>query len=431
MKSFSLAFTKRTGWAKIRRFNELRSVLKNSMQLKQPLLDSLLQQQKENYKQLGWHAGKEIRQVVSPYRICPLGAHVDHQGGKVLGRTINAYSILTFSPSVNGEVRMRSEEFSGQETFAVEQLSFSEQTPWGRYLRGAADVLMKETRLKNGIRGQVLGSLPGGGLSSSASVGLAYLHALAFVNQINMSDWEAIELDRKLENDFLGLANGILDQSMIQLGRRGQMLYLDTFTLEHDWTPDPSASEDTCFFIVYSGFSRALVSTGFNDRVGECRQAARQLGEMSGNCKAQILSDVSVETHEQYRHNLPAELRKRAAHYYSEVARVVQGRQAWVDGNLVKFGELMNESCHSSITQYESGSEPIIQLHEIVSGASGVLGSRFGGGGYGGCVIGLVPRNQLEKAAGEIQEAYLQLYPEMKDVMIIFEVEDEGGVRVV
>ena len=401
------------------------------MKLQQPPLDQLLQEQRKSYQQLGWGAGKEIYQVVSPYRICPLGAHVDHQGGKVLGRTINAYSILTFSSGLNGEVKIRSEEFPGEEYFTLSDMTGEAGTKWGRYLRGAADVLMKENTLENGISGQVLGSLPGGGLSSSASVGLAYLHALAFANQLSLTPWKAIELDRRLENDFLGLANGILDQSMIELGRCGQMLYLDTLSLEHDWKPDPTEAADYRFLIVYSGFSRALVATGFNDRVGECRQAAKQLGAEVGNHEAQILSDVPEMVFEQYKDRLPDALRKRASHYYSEVQRVVQGWQAWEQGDLGWFGELMNASCHSSITQYESGSEPIIKLHEIVSGASGVLGSRFGGGGYGGCVIGLVAHDQLDRAADEIQQAYLKIYPDRRDVMELFEVQDEGGVRVI
>jgi galactokinase/galacturonokinase len=402
----------------------------NSMKLNLPSLETLLHSQKQAYLEAGWGNSDVVHQVVSPYRICPLGAHVDHQGGRVFGRTINAYSILTFSVNPSAKVRLKSEKFSGVEAFTLAQAAEPAETSWGRYLRGAASVLMRQYPLKNGIDGQVLGSLPGGGLSSSASVGLAYLHALAFANQISLSQWEAIELDRQLENDYLGLANGILDQSMIELGREASMLYLDTHSLAHEWVEDPEEAKQYRFLIVYSGFSRSLVSTGFNDRVGECRQAAGLLGKLAGIDGAQILSDVPPEVFERQPSTLPKNLRKRAAHYYSEVSRVDQGHGAWKKGDMAAFGALMNESCHSSISQYESGSEPIIRLHEIVSGASGVLGSRFGGGGYGGCVIGLAALDELEKASGEVLEKYLRLYPEMEDVVKLFTVANEGGVRV-
>lgn len=401
------------------------------MQLSLPSIESLLAQQKDSFLKLGWNDGQPIHQVVSPYRICPLGAHVDHQGGKVLGRTINAYSLLTFSVDESNGGRIRSLEFEGEETFSLNHKAAKAQTSWGRYLHGAVDVLKKAYPLKNKINGLVMGTLPGGGLSSSASVGLAYLHALAFANRIELAPWEMIELDRQLENDYLGLANGILDQSMIALGRAGEMLYLDARTHDHAWVPDPAASQEYSFLIVYSGFSRALVSTGFNDRVGECRRAAGLLGEMVGIEEAGILSDVPLEVYEENRHKLPEDLGKRATHYYSEVDRVEQGRLAWQTGDMQTFGGLMNASCHSSITQYESGFEPIIRLHEIASGTGGVLGSRFGGGGYGGCVIGLVENEKMEQAAGEIREAYLRLYPEMEDEILLFVVKDEGGVQVV
>jgi galactokinase/galacturonokinase len=165
--------------------------------------------------------------------------------------------------------------------------------------------------------------------------------------------------------------------------------------------------------------------------VGECQLAAQLLGEKAGIPDAQILSDVPLEQFYQYRNNLLADFRKRAAHYYSEIERVDRGKVAWEQGDMANFGELMNASCHSSITQYESGSEPIIRLHEIVSGISGVLGSRFGGGGYGGCVIGLVEREKISQVAAEVRKEYLTLYPDKKNEMLIFTAENEGGVRMI
>jgi len=401
------------------------------MKLHLPSLDQLLSSQKQDFNDSGWGDSDNIFQVVAPYRICPLGAHVDHQGGRVLGRTINAYSLLTFSPSLNASVRVRSLNFNGEEVFSEGQVGDVPQTRWGRYLRGAVTVLKGTYPLENGLIGQVYGSLPGGGLSSSASVGLAYLQALAFANGIDLQPWEAVELDRLLENDYLGLENGILDQSMIALGRAGEMFYLDAGSLAHEWVKDPIETQQYAFLIVYSGYSRALVSTGFNDRVGECRQAARHIGELHGIEGVQILSDVPREVYERYQGELPEVLRKRAAHYFTEVARVDAGQQVWERGDMAGFGQLMNESCHSSITQYESGFEPIIHLHEIFSGTSGVLGSRFGGGGYGGCVIGLVERERQSQIAERILEGYLRLYPDKAEEVLAFLVEDEGGVRVI
>ena len=117
---------------------------------------------------------------------------------------------------------------------------------------------------------------------------------------------------------------------------------------------------------------------------------------------------------------MPPVLRRRAAHYFSEVARVAAGVQAWQEGDLASFGQLMNDSCASSVQQYESGHEAVIALHRIVSGAAGVYGSRFSGGGYGGCIIALVAQVQAESAVAHIKEAYQQQFPVLAEKAAFF-----------
>jgi galactokinase/galacturonokinase len=122
-------------------------------------------------------------------------------------------------------------------------------------------------------------------------------------------------------------------------------------------------------------------------------------------------------------------LRRRASHYYSEVERVRDGIKAWKDGDWEIFGKLMNESCLSSIERYEVRTPPLQTLQEIVGSTHGVYGSRFSGGGYGGCVIGFVKPDRAEEALSQIYETYLSKFPEVRGCAAVYLADSDDGVR--
>ncbi|MFC1878164.1 galactokinase family protein, partial [Thermodesulfobacteriota bacterium] len=127
---------------------------------------------------------EKIRTVASPYRICPLGAHIDHQGGPVLGMTINAYTILAYVPTEDGTISLHSLNYPGNVAFHLDRIPENTGSFWGAYARGAVLALKETHTLKKGIFGLINGYLPGGGLSSSASILLAYLSVLGEANDI-------------------------------------------------------------------------------------------------------------------------------------------------------------------------------------------------------------------------------------------------------
>ncbi len=350
------------------------------------------------------------KRIFSPYRICPIGAHVDHQGGVALGRTIQPGTTLDYEPLDTNEVHITSQQF-GEMKFHVGDL---DRTHWVRYAQAAACVLNP----KRGMRAHVRGSLIGSGLSSSASVGLACLKALADVNDIELSDEELVHLDYELEYGQLGLKNGILDPLTIVHGQRDALLFMDTRTASVTPILD-SPCVDPAWIIAYSGVSRELTKSRFNVRVQECRQAASLLKD-----GAIILSDVPRELFEEKKMTLPENLRKRATHFFTEVERVHLGAKAWKESNLENFGQLMDQSCKSSIQNYGSGSDILIELHELVSSTNGVYGSRFSGGGYGGCIVALAKRDLAESACAEIAEIFSTLHPELPSNVFVAETGD-------
>ncbi|KAK6147469.1 hypothetical protein DH2020_018381 [Rehmannia glutinosa] len=399
---------------------------------------------------------KEVRIVVSPYRICPLGAHIDHQGGIVSAMTINKGILLGFVPSDDSQVLIQSGQFKGEVRFSVdeEQLpgnaaklndlgrakgssNSQEECSWGNYARGALYALQKRGNcIKQGIIGFICGAegLDSSGLSSSAAVGVAYLLAFENANKLIVSPTENIEYDRLIENEYLGLKNGILDQSAILLSSYGCLTCMNCKKLsfesdlhvqtkehrlircvESNGNHNNETMKQFKILLAFSGLKQALISNpGYNSRVAECREAAKVLLQASGNEGLEpLLSNVEPEAYEEHKCKLDPNLARRAEHYFSENKRVLKGLEAWASGNMEDFGKLISASGLSSIRNYESGCEPLIQLYEILLKAPGVHGTRFSGAGFRGCCIAFVDAERALDAASFVREEYPKLQPEL------------------
>lgn len=368
------------------------------------------------------------RLVVSPYRFNPLGAHIDHQGGSVLARCLDQYTLLFFWPRTQGRCTIHAKVDNGKwQCAAFKAFELENTHGWDAMARAAVTAFSEKYTLSYGLEAVVSGTLISGGLSSSASVVLAYLRALADVNDVELDNKELVELVRRVENDYRGLNNGIQDQMSIVFGQQNHLALLDVENVAATAVPDPETTNQVSFLMCFSGVSRDLVTgSNFNQRVSECSAAASAL-----HPKASRLGDVpeALRSSDALA-RLPATLQKRATHVYGEMQRVQAGCRAWSKGNWTRFGQLMNESCFSSINHYESGSPWLIDLHEMAGTLSGVYGNRFSGGGYGGCLFLLTDASQTESIASQLMGLYLSKYPELGDKARIALAKSESTVRV-
>jgi galactokinase/galacturonokinase len=375
---------------------------------------------------------RPIRGVLSPYRICPIGAHSDHQHGPVLGTAVDAYTALAFVPTREPCFEVTSDGFPGELRVDLSAEPDEGGPVWTRYARGAAAVLQDRLpRQPIGLRARVEGTLPGGGLSSSASVVCAYLLALADVNGLLLSEEELVALARRVENEFAGIACGILDPASIVGSRRGHLLAIDTAASR--WRPVPlgASAPEVRFLVTFTGISRNLESTGFNQRVEECMEAANLLGRMAGRDDVELLGELSDDVLDAGIGALPAPLARRARHFRTERARVRRGVECWSAGDLESFGGLMSASCESSINDYETGSPELIRLQEILVHTQGVLGARFSGAGFGGCSIAMVRADAAEQAREAVLASFRGVFPELAERARAFLVESDDGARVV
>ncbi|MFP4406929.1 MAG: galactokinase family protein [Spirochaetaceae bacterium] len=376
------------------------------------------------------------REVVrSPLRICPLGAHVDHQEGVVTGLALDESVNLAFGANDNGYVRVQSIDFPDEEYFHLDQVPPMIPTYWGNYLRGAVLSLQKRFKLRRGINGVVQGRLPIGGLSSSAAVTTAYLMALAQVNELEIPPQELIQFSHWVERDFIGLNNGVLDQAANILSREGYLMHMDTHTGDSELVPRSDQMKPFEVAIVYSGISTSLIRTDYNNRVDECKVAAwllQELGELTVSpFRDVVLRDIPAEVYREHREELPGRFRRRADHFFSEMERVEAGVNAWRKGDLEAFGEQMFASGESSIHNYESGCPELITIYETLRDTPGVYGARFSGAGYRGACIGLVDPDRREEVAEAIHGSYPVKHPEFREKYRVFFGRTDDGARVV
>lgn len=373
----------------------------------------------------------DLNIISAPYRISPLGAHIDHQGGPVLGMTINARTLLAFIANHDRKIRLYSTNYPGVVEFGLDNIKTAKKDDWGRYPMGAAKVIQEHMPIDIGFTGTVSGSLPASGLSSSASVGLSYLKALALVNNRNLTLKECVLLDSEIENKYLKLDVGLLDPSSIVYGKRNCMLQIDTLSGEVTQHPKTESCIDFKILILFSGHTRELTSSGFNDRVEACKRAAGILGLMGGLKSPKLLSDIPEDIYEKQRERLPLDVKPWATHYFSEVRRVKEGIDAWDKGDIQKFGELMNESSISTLENYDKRGAEVKRLFELVSSSEGVYGAAINGGGYGGCIVAFVKNTFSQNSAYEIITQYKKEFAELKEKTEVFFAESEEGITLI
>ena len=383
--------------------------------------------------------GDALYQLFSPYRICPLGAHVDHQHGLVTGFAFNSGIDFLFSETTTGKVEMCSLSFEGLMTFNVQRPVDEKQNNWGDYLRGAVWALQKDYTLKHGVRGVVKGSMPIGGLSSSAALLCGFVMAIDKVNHLGLDKLQVIHYASQAEREYVGLRNGILDQACVVLCEADKLLYLDTETSDYDLIPfgqnlKGEVQRELPFRlgIFFSGVTRKLTGTDYNLRVSECKTAAWimqayediHLRELNDTC----LRDVPRSLFDKHAAQMPERFARRARHFYSECERVKAGVEAWKNGDIRQFGQLVFESCESSMNNYECGSPELIALYQIMRQTNGIYGGRFSGAGFKGACIALVDPACEEEIRREVTKAYLAQYPQYRNSFEIFFCDPADGV---
>lgn len=354
----------------------------------------------------------------TPYRVCPIGAHSDHQLGMITGFAIDKGIHIAYGPKENGVIEIQSLQFDKRAQWHVTATPTAKENDWADHLRGATIALHKRYPLRRGLCAVIAGELPIGGLSSSAAVILTFLSALCQMNQITLEPNELILIAKEAENKYVGVSCGKLDQSCEVYCQKEHLLFMDLRDDSVELIPQHPDMKPYKIAIFFSGLERSLAGSAFNMRVDECRSAAYALkayaGMPYGKFEETNLRDVPYEVYLEHKDKLPENWRKRAEHWYTEFQRVQQGAEAWRRGDIEEFGRLSFESGKSSIYNWETGSPELKTLYEIMTQTEGIYGGRFSGAGFKGCCMALIDPAYEQSILEKVEREYLAAFPHLQ-----------------
>lgn len=342
----------------------------------------------------------------APGRINLIGEHTDYNGGHVFPASISFGTYALCQKRNDRKLHFYSLNFPhiGIIECDLSDLSYNKAHDWANFPKGMIKFMCESGfNISSGMDILFYGDIPNGaGLSSSASIEMVTGVLLEGLFDLKIDRVQMIQLGQKVENDYIGVNSGIMDQFAIGKGKKGHAILLNCQTLAYNYAPIELA--DHVIIIINTNKQRTLAGSKYNERRAQCDQALENL-QTALHIKS--LGDLTIEQFEQHKHLITDETnQKRARHAVYENQRTIEALQQLQQGNLIAFGQLMNES-HKSLQQdYEVTG---IELDTIVQAAwnqPGVVGARMTGAGFGGCAIAIVEKDQVDNFTMNVNHSY-------------------------
>jgi galactokinase len=346
--------------------------------------------------------------VRAPGRVNLLGEHVDYNEGFVLPAAIDRATILACRPSGSSRSSILALDLGSETSFdlkSIQNKKTSRATPlpgWGLYPSGMQRSLDEEKLKTPGMDAVFASDVPrGAGLSSSASVEMAFGVAWEKLGGWTMTPMHMAKLGQRAENQYVGVNCGIMDQFASACGVKDHLLFLDCRSL--DWQAVPLPGQ-VAIVIANTNVRRALAGSAYNDRRAACEEAVRILREYLPGILS--LRDVSLQDFNSLAHHLPELVEKRARHIVEEIDRTRLAGNILADNDIVRFGRLMNE-CHVSLRDlYQVSCPELDAMVETAWSLPGCYGARLTGAGFGGCTVNLVAQDAVVTFSRELAQGY-------------------------
>ena len=346
--------------------------------------------------------------VRAPGRVNLLGEHVDYNDGFVLPIAIDRATWLAFSPSGTAQTTLAAEDLSEEVSFTPETLPAKTDTAgralpiWALYPAGVLWALNEADLETPALNGIYASNVPqGSGLSSSASVEMAFVLAWQTLGRWTLPPMKRALLGQKAENKYVGVNCGIMDQFASACGEKDRLLYLDCRSLEWHTLPLP---KDVAIVIADTKMRRTLTSGEYNSRRADCEEAVRILSAHLPGITS--LRDIHVEAFNQLASQLPERVQKRARHVVQEIERSQRAIPLLEKGDILQFGKLLND-CHASLRDlYEVSIPELDVMARVAQSLPGCYGARLTGAGFGGCTVNLVDVEKTEGFADQLASGY-------------------------
>ncbi|MDN3580026.1 galactokinase [Mucilaginibacter flavus] len=339
----------------------------------------------------------------SPGRVNLIGEHIDYNGGLVMPCAITFGTYLLISPNEDGVFRFRSLNFGEQQDIAVQASYEKVGENWFNFPIGVIDSFVKEGHELKGLDFLFYGDIPiGSGLSSSASIEVVTSFALNDIFNSGYSKLDLVKLSKYVENQFIGVNCGIMDQFAVAFGEKNKALMLNCDTLDYE-AVDSNLGKYV-LAIINTNKPRKLAESKYNERVEECQTA---LAELKQELDINYLCDIDTDTFKKHQHLITSPVvLKRAKHVIEENDRVKLAAKALAGNNLDEFGQLMYASHDSLRDLYEVSGVELDAVAEYSKTNPDVAGARMTGAGFGGCAIALVKGDAFEAFSKGVTEYY-------------------------
>ena len=347
----------------------------------------------------------------APGRVNLIGEHTDYNDGFVLPLAIDRDTLVAAGPAADGWIEVIAcDQDHARDRFDPRAPIVHTSDGWANYGRGIIKALIEEGVAIGGSRFAIAGDVPhGSGLSSSASLELAFAHAALGLAGVSIDPVRLARLAQRAENDFVGCACGIMDQLISSTGVAGHALLIDCRSLA--CTPIALPAK-TAIIIAHSGVRHAHAGGAYNDRRAECDAAARHYGVAA-------LRDLDPAALEAGRHGLDEVIYRRARHVVTENERTTAAAKALQACDLKSLGALMAQSHASMRDDFEITVAAVDRLAAIMTAPlAGIGGARMTGGGFGGCVIAVVPDTRVGDVLGAVAAQYRTDAGEPADVFV-------------
>lgn len=340
----------------------------------------------------------------TPGRVNLIGEHIDYNGGLVMPCAVTLGTWLSMAPNNDNVIRFKSLNFTEEGNFEL-QSSYTKTGPeWYNYPLGVFNEMLKKHQIPTGLDLLFYGNIPiGSGLSSSASIEVVTAYALNTYFNLGYEKIEIPLLAQKVENEFIGVNCGIMDQFAVAFGEKDKAIVLNCDTLDYNIV-DCNLG-DYVLAIINTNKPRKLAESKYNERVAECQTALKQLNQ---EVAVNFLCELNSEQFALYRHLItdPTVL-KRATHVVNENDRVNLAAKALSAGDLMEFGRLMYASHQSLKDLYEVTGAELDAVVEFCTGYEHIIGARMTGAGFGGCAIALLKKGQEEDFETKLNEFYI------------------------
>ncbi len=373
---------------------------------------ALMSRQESIRQRFNLHFGYQPTEVFhGPGRVNLIGDHTDYNDGFVLPAAINFGTDIAASLNDDSKVRVLAIDCNNETTeFDLSDIEFDEHKMWANYIGGTLLSLMKVYPDIKGADLVVSGNVPlGAGLSSSASFEIAVLKTFAQLNGLALDGIKAALIGQEAENNFVGCNCGIMDQLISSMGQDNHAMLLDCRSLTFEDAPMPYGMN---IVIVNSNVKRGLVDSEYNTRREQCEKVATHLGKVA-------LRDVSMAELNAYKTDLSDVEYRRARHVITENERTVAALNAMKANDTAALSALMKESHNSLRDDFEVTTKELDGLVSIISDVIGDEGgTRMTGGGFGGCVVTLVPDHLVKKVFEIVKTKYPKEYGLEPDVYI-------------